>query len=261
VALAVLAGSALQLTQAVLWPLQNYVVIVVLALSMLAVLRLRVLTAASTLGWFLACTGLVFALTGGRASVFDAHRLVPTLEGKHVLLTGVIAARPQGNDLALRFLFDVDSATLDGQPVALSKRVELSWYSGVLARGDGPGELMGELQRVPAPFVAGERWQLIVRLRAPHGNVNPNRFDFELSLWERGEVRDRIYERIDDRQAAGMTAAFVVGDQQAIDRADWDVFRATGVAHLLSISGISPCLPGAQRLWWAGCGAAAAPCA
>jgi competence protein ComEC len=29
-----------------------------------------------------------------------------------------------------------------------------------------------------------------------------------------------------------------VGDQRAIDRADWDVFRATGVAHLMSISGL-----------------------
>ena len=27
-------------------------------------------------------------------------------------------------------------------------------------------------------------------------------------------------------------------DQNAIDRADWDVFRATGVAHLMSISGL-----------------------
>ena len=30
----------------------------------------------------------------------------------------------------------------------------------------------------------------------------------------------------------------MVGDQAAIDRADWDVFRATGVAHLMSISGL-----------------------
>jgi competence protein ComEC len=33
-------------------------------------------------------------------------------------------------------------------------------------------------------------------------------------------------------------AALVVGDQGAIERADWDVFRATGVAHLMSISGL-----------------------
>lgn len=39
-------------------------------------------------------------------------------------------------------------------------------------------------------------------------------------------------------RAAGVVAALVTGDQRAIDRADWDVFRATGVAHLVSISGL-----------------------
>ena len=39
-------------------------------------------------------------------------------------------------------------------------------------------------------------------------------------------------------RAAGAVAALVTGDQRAIDRADWDVFRATGVAHLVSISGL-----------------------
>ena len=41
-----------------------------------------------------------------------------------------------------------------------------------------------------------------------------------------------------DRKLAGVIAALTVGDQNAIDRADWDVFRATGVAHLMSISGL-----------------------
>jgi competence protein ComEC len=40
------------------------------------------------------------------------------------------------------------------------------------------------------------------------------------------------------RNAYGVVAALVTGDQQAIARADWDVFRATGVAHLMSISGL-----------------------
>jgi competence protein ComEC len=75
---------------------------------------------------------------------------------------------------------------------------------------------------------------------------------------------------------AGVVAALVTGDQRAIDRADWDVFRATGVAHLMSISGLhitlfawlaaalvrllwrrSPrlCLacPRPRRPWWQAC--------
>lgn len=37
---------------------------------------------------------------------------------------------------------------------------------------------------------------------------------------------------------AGVIAALVTGDQRAIERQDWEVFRATGVAHLMSISGL-----------------------
>jgi competence protein ComEC len=40
------------------------------------------------------------------------------------------------------------------------------------------------------------------------------------------------------QRAAGVVAALVTGDQRAIDRADWDIFRATGTAHLISISGL-----------------------
>jgi competence protein ComEC len=54
----------------------------------------------------------------------------------------------------------------------------------------------------------------------------------------RHRVRDAIFERVADRRLAGVLAALVVGDQGAIERADWDVFRATGVAHLMSISGL-----------------------
>ena len=111
---------------------------------------------------------------------------------------------------------------------------------------------------------------MTVRLKAPHGNSNPHGFDYELWLWEqdlqatgyvragprdtppkklattwshpieraRQAVREAIFERVDNRQLAGVLAALVVGDQNAIERADWDVFRATGVAHLMSISGL-----------------------
>jgi competence protein ComEC len=64
----------------------------------------------------------------------------------------------------------------------------------------------------------------------------------------RQRVRDAIYARLaggvggeaarEQQNLAGVVAALVVGDQQSIDRADWDVYRATGVAHLMSISGL-----------------------
>ena len=41
---------------------------------------------------------------------------------------------------------------------------------------------------------AGQRWRFSVRLRQPHGNLNPNGFDYELMLFEQG-VRATGYVR------------------------------------------------------------------
>ena len=54
----------------------------------------------------------------------------------------------------------------------------------------------------------------------------------------RQSVRDAIDSRVRDSRAAGVLAALAVGDQAAIERSDWDLFRATGIAHLVSISGL-----------------------
>ena len=120
----------------------------------------------------------------------------------------------------------------------------------------------------PAPLHAGQRWRLPVRLRRPHGAMNPDGFDAELWLFDqnlratgtvRGSgllldtslapienarqwVRDRLLlsagARIGGADATGALAALAVGDQAAIDGPGWEVFRNTGVAHLMSISGL-----------------------
>ncbi|WP_066710722.1 DNA internalization-related competence protein ComEC/Rec2 [Curvibacter delicatus] len=270
-----LAGVALQLQQPELWPITVYGLFLALALILIAPKAIKSIAfwqraAAITLAFAL----LGFASTGLRATAFSRHTLAPALEGKDIAVTGLVAAMPQYSEAGTRFRFEVESAQLDGQPVALPPRLHLGWYGGVW----GGGELLTDLQRAPQPLQAGERWQMTVRLKAPHGGSNPHGFDFELWLWEQGlqatgyvragprdaapqrlattwwhpmerarqVVRDAIFERLlasggDERERvrlAGVVAALVVGDQQAIDRADWDVFRATGVAHLMSISGL-----------------------
>jgi len=150
--------------------------------------------------------------------------------------------------------------------LAIPPSVDVGWYGGVYPTGS---ELVG-LQRQPGDVKAGERWTMTLRLKAPHGSRNPHGFDYELWLWGQGvqatgyvragpkdpppqrlaqtwlrpvalarqTLRDRIFARVEQRPAAGLIAALVVGDQNAIDRVEWDVFRATGVAHLMSISGL-----------------------
>ena len=268
--LGLLLGNALQLQQVALFPADDYLLGLLLGGLLLGLsLRLR------RPGWRWSLLGvafvvLAFASTGWRAQLFASQALSPALEGRDIAVTGVVAAMPQHFDGGVRFRLDLDRASLDGQPLQLPPRLELGWYAGVYARGEGAGELMGELQRQPAPLQAGERWQMTVRLKAPHGGVNPHGFDYELWQWEqgvqatgyvrsgprdpapvqleqtwqhpvqwaRGQVRDQIFLRLAGSDAAGLIAALVVGDQAAIERSDWDVFRATGVAHLMSISGL-----------------------
>ncbi len=270
-----LVGTALQLMQTALWGRHVYLAWMTGALiawvwAMAGLGPFSVATQYRRLGLMLAVCALAFGTTGWRAARFADSALTPSLEGKDLLVTGVVAAMPQHFESGLRFRFDLESAQWNGQPVHLPPKLDIAWYAGVFARGDGPGEFRGELQRLPAPLQAGERWRLVLRPKAPHGGVNPYGFDYELWQWGQGvqatgyvragptdpipqalgqgwghpvewarqQVHDQIGERVTDPRSAGLIAALVVGDQAAIDRADWDVFRATGVAHLMSISGL-----------------------
>ena len=271
--LAWVIGIALQLQQIQLsaWPVYG-------GLGLLALLLLS-WQAMPPVAWrsrvalvLLAFALLGFAATGLRSVVFLNQALAPELEGRDVVVTGRVASMPQRNEAGLRFRLAVERAQLDGQALELPPLIYLGWYGGFQG-GLGP---VADLQRAPAAIQAGERWQMTVRLKAPHGGSNPHGFDYELWLWEQGvqatgyvratpkdpaplrleqtwrhpverarqQVRDAVFERLvaapDGARArlAGVVAALVVGDQQAIDRADWDVFRATGVAHLMSISGL-----------------------
>ena len=148
------------------------------------------------------------------------------------------------------------------RPNAWPRRVLVRWQG--LTRPDPSGSDVAEHSLVP-----GQRWEVTARLHAPDGQSNPGGFDAELMQWERGvralanvraaearwvsdspawfwqgrvdrfrsAVRDRIHAQVSDPRLAGVLAGLAVGDQGAIDQADWEVFRQTGVAHLVSISG------------------------
>ena len=192
-ALAWLAGVALHLREGVLWPAPTYAALLVAGLLGLAAAwrwpRLFVL-------------GLVGALvcgagaSGWRASVRMAQALDPLLEGRDLVVTGVVASLPQASPSGLRFRFAVESAHRDGASVAVPALLALGWYRGYHedARADEP---RSELR-------AGQRWRFTVRLRRPHGNLNPHGYDYELSLLERGVARDRLCARRAGRAAAGV---------------------------------------------------------
>jgi competence protein ComEC len=290
--LAWVLGVAGQLQQPVLWSADVYMLLCALSLIYIGLIaavfvswRQRVLEQAWALRglllcWALALATLAWGSTGWRAVAWQVRILAPELEGRSLQLTGQVAGLPQATALGWRFAFEPDAAHVltEGQPstpaaaVPPPPRVLLSWVNQ-------PG--------MQAPR-SGERWQLTVRLRRPHGLVNPHGFDSELWLWEQGVaatgyvrmgrkdppprrlaeagcglqplrelVRARIVSTLttdsnvgatllsvadtpgmNGPRVAGVLAALVVGDQAAIERADWDVFRVTGVAHLMAISGL-----------------------
>lgn len=253
--LALPAGVALQLHERALLEASTYLAIAGAG------------AAACLLAWrwrraaVLALAGLVligYASTGWRATQRLAEALDPAIEGRDLRLTGVVASLPRSGPNGIRFQFEVEHATMAGEPVAVPRRVALGWYSGFHEDAT--------LLQPQRELRAGQRWTFNARLRRPHGQLNPHGFDFELMLFEQGvratgyvrdapaqavqdtgaypverlrqRVRDAIDARIADRRAAGVLAALSVGDQGAIEREDWELFRTTGLAHLMAISGV-----------------------
>lgn len=206
---------------------------------------------------FAAALGFLWAALLASARLADE---LPSLwEGQDIRVIGVIAGLPQPVQRGVRFDFDIESVLTP--EAVVPHRVSIAWY----------GNWRGEGESVAPPVLhAGERWQMTLRLRRPHGTVNPHGFDYEAWLLERGiratgyvrlneppqrlaafvvrptyaveaireRVRARILDALDTEPYVGVIAALVMGDQRAIPTAQWAVFTRTGINHLMSISGL-----------------------
>lgn len=213
--------------------------------------------------------GAGFAWSSWRAAWRLADELPRALEGRDVELTGVVAELPEAGGQGVRFVFHVEKAS-----AAVPERVLLSWYAA--ERGGAAG--------VVPSLRPGERWQFTVRLKRPHGLANPELFDYEAALLERGiratgsvrpspppvriddfvmrpatlvhrlrdAIRARFLAALPGAEYAGVLVALAVGDQRAIPDEQWTVFRNTGISHLISISGLHVSMVGLLVGWLAG---------
>ncbi|MDH5256960.1 MAG: DNA internalization-related competence protein ComEC/Rec2, partial [Gammaproteobacteria bacterium] len=185
-----------------------------------------------------------------------------TLEGIDLNIVGVVNSMPEKNEKRTRFVFDVEQiseltagiaegiadASESAQP--FPRKIRLNWYG-----------------KQADTIKAGERWQLTVRLKQPHGMLNPGSFDYEKWLFERKiratgyvkksthnvrlseasffsvnayreNLKNKIIELMPDSSYRGIVLALALGDRSEITDEQWDVFTATGTNHLVAISGL-----------------------
>ena len=205
----------------------------------------------------LACLAIAgFGYASWRADLRLADALPEAWENVDLDVIGVVDELPGVSPRGTRFAFAVERVLTP--EAVVPTRVSLGWFPSTR---DGTSEV---------PLVrAGERWRLTVRLKRPHGTVNPHGFDLEAWLLQnelratgyvrlqgnnmridafagrpgdyvqraRENVRDRALAALGDAKYAGVIVALAIGEQRAIPESHWLVFNRTGVTHQLSISG------------------------
>ena len=248
VAVATLAGAVAVQALSVLPSLWFDACLAVMALAEFAAcLRWR----APPWVWCLPFALAAFAWTAWRADLAMGARLPHALEKQDILVTGTVTGLPQTQDGATRFDFVIDSARFEQRALPVRGHVRLSWYAS--------------RRQAPPAIAPCTTWRLRVRMKRPHGLVNPGGMDFERSALQKGiiatgyvredpgnalvaqgacvdGVRARIANAIEaalpnDAHAARLLRALSVGDERALNEHDWQVVRATGIAHLIAISG------------------------
>lgn len=193
-----------------------------------------------------------FGLCGLHAAASLHAQLPPAHERDDFQVAGRVIGLPVHE--ARRTRFDLRVHDDPALPAFLrGARLRLSWYDSEWS--DAPSR-RGEI-------VAGGEWELRVRLRAPRGLRNPGSFDSEKHAMaqrvvatgyvrapehavQRGRPRgidawrDGMAARIDPAvtsTSSRYVRALALGDTRALADHDWEILRATGLTHLIAISG------------------------
>lgn len=195
--------------------------------------------------WFAA--GFLWALL---AAHHDTSRVLDHgLEGKTVTVVGRVVSLPEYDHHRLRFEFRAQHLfNPDGKTVLSPGKVRLNWYR-------------------PYPEVmAGEAMRLTVRLKRPHGFMNPGGFDYEGWLFShsiratgyvlggaalgpeydarfsvnrlRYRLQRHIHAVTGGAANESLIMALTLGLRDGISRERWQVLSRTGTSHLLAISGL-----------------------
>lgn len=212
----------------------------------------------------------VFFVLGTGWMILSGHLMIKDslpveLEQRDILVQGKVITMPEVFERYQRFRFRITDITLPGAEVAdpadipRQLTVRLNWYNR-------------NVEVVP-----GQTWQMVVRLKRPHGFMNPGGFDYEAWLLREGiralgYVRDneatkllhpaqgayverlRYYLAQEVRQLVspeyqGLVLALSLGDRSQLTNPQRALFQQTGTSHLIAISGLHLGLVASMVFW------------
>ena len=180
-----------------------------------------------------------------------ANQLARHCEGQDITVVGKVDSFPKKYHDHQRFELSIKKTVPRSSCFSsLPNKIQLSWY--------------GENERI---LKLGDLWQLTVKLKRPHGLSNPGVFDYEKYLFSRkimatGYVRKsegnrlietapsfsvqawrswikgRISQLGREHSETGLMLTLVLGDRSEIGVDQREVFRRTGISHLIAISGL-----------------------
>ena len=167
------------------------------------------------------------------------HQLPKPMQGKALSVIGKVVSLPQQKQNITGFLFRT------------KKRLyKLNWY--YLKQTIHPGDV----------------WHLWVKLKRPHGFMNPGGLDYESYLFAKGinatgyvvnkrpnklissvwysqpfnRLRQLLYNKVQhlfaNKSLVGFILALVTGSRQAVTPEQWQILRHTGTNHLIAIAGL-----------------------
>lgn len=206
--------------------------------------------------WLLPIPGLLaFSLAVHVADRQLQHEVPGHLEGRPLQVSGYVTGLPE-QDRFGGWRMRLTPVTVRGA----------DWQPGGLWQLNLRDEVM------PQP---GALCSLSVRLKKPHGNANPGGFDYEAWLLSEGVTAtgsarhancgpgphlsvDRL--RLSLRQhfqthfvgqpeMAGVVLALMTGDRVLVSDETWERYAATGVIHLMAISGMHITLIAVVAAW------------
>lgn len=197
-----------------------------------------------------ACVILGFVWALFRAELILQNELAQDLEGQTLQTVGRVVSLPETRQQRIRFEFAIDEVRDAAGNLRTSPgKVRLNWYRS---------------HKKPRP---GQVWQLTVRLKRPHGFMNPGGFDYERWLFvKRIRATGYVVNNADNRHTGNYSGQFInrlryqlriqlaahiphskqldlltalsLGDRSLLGTDRMNTLIRTGTSHLLAISGL-----------------------